>query len=162
MQGQGREFRLLVQQWEQLEVTDGLLYRRYENETGNAVRLQLVVPKCLREEILQELHGGVVSGHLGVEKTLGRLKERFYWPGHGKDVSNWCRTCPTCASRKNPTSKRRAELQTISPGYPLQIVAVDILGPLQESENGNSYMWLGTTSQDGWKRMLSQTRRPVL
>ena len=60
--------------------------------------------------------------------------------GHGKDVSNWCHTCPTCASRKNPTPKRKAELQTISPGYHLQIVAVDILGPLQESENGNSYI----------------------
>ena len=84
---------LLVQQWEQLEVKDGLLYRRYENEAGNAVWLQLVVLKSLRDEILQELHGGVVSWHLGEEKTLGCLKERFYWPGHGKDVSNWYRMC---------------------------------------------------------------------
>ena len=140
VQGQSREFRLLVQQWEQLEVKDGLLYRRYDKEADNSVWLQLVAPKCLREKILQELHGGVVSVHLGEEKTLGQQKERFYWPGHGKDVSNWCCTCSTCASRKNPTPKRRVELQTISPGYPLQIVAVDILGPLQESESGNSYI----------------------
>lgn len=73
----------------------------------------------------------------GEEKTLGRLKET---PGHGRDVSNWCSTCSTCASRKDPTPRPRAELQTISPGYPLQIVAVDILGPLQQSENGNSYV----------------------
>ena len=138
MLGESREFRLLVQKWEQLEVKDGLLYRRYENNAGNAVWLQLVVPKSLRNQILQELHGGVVSGHLG-GKTLGCLKERYYWPGRGKDVSNWCCTCPTCASasRKSPTPKRRTKLQTISP---LQIIAVDILGPLQESENGNSYI----------------------
>ena len=76
------EFRLLVQQWEQLKVTDGLLYRTYEDETGNVVQLQLVVPKCLGEEILQELHGRVMSGHLGEEKTLGGLKGEILlaWP----------------------------------------------------------------------------------
>ena len=29
---------------------------------------------------------GVGGGHLGQEKTLGHLKECFYWPGHFRDV----------------------------------------------------------------------------
>ena len=29
---------------------------------------------------------------------------------------------------------------TITAGYPMQIVAADLLGPLPESENGNSYI----------------------
>ena len=86
------------------------------------------------------MHGGVASGHLGEEKTLSRLKERFYWPGHWNDVKDWCNTCPNCVTRKSSGTKRRAPLQTIKAGYPMQIVAVDILGPMPETEEGYRYI----------------------
>ena len=41
---------------------------------------------------------------------------------------------------KTPPPICRAELKPIKPGYPMQIVAVDILGPLPESDAGNSYL----------------------
>ena len=37
---------------------------------------------ALREEVLVDLHEGVCTAHLRMDKTLARLKERFYWPGH--------------------------------------------------------------------------------
>ena len=86
------------------------------------------------------LHEGVMGGHLGVEKTLDRLKERFYWPGHYMDVSNWCRNCPICCSRKNPPKKARAPLKTIKAGYPLRMVAIDIMGPFPLSSKGNDHI----------------------
>jgi len=48
--------------------------------------------------------------------------------------------CPQCTQRKNPTPKKKAKLTSIKPGYPLQLVAVDILGPLPESNHKNSYV----------------------
>ena len=33
--------------------------------------------------------------------------------------------------------KNRAPLQTIEVGYPMQVVAVDVVGPFPESEAGN-------------------------
>lgn len=33
-----------------------------------------------------------------------------------------------------------APLQTIKAGYPMQVVAVDIMGPLPESKFGNNYI----------------------
>ena len=92
--------RRLVQLWEQLVVRDGILYRLFEDPVGREDRLQLVVPRLLRDEILTDLHEGELGGHLGIEKTLARLKERFYWPGHHQDVQNWCGKCEVCASRK--------------------------------------------------------------
>ena len=71
---------------------------------------------------------------------MARLCERFYWPGQWRDVSNWCRTCSTCATRKTLVPKSRAALGNIQTGYPMQILAVDILGPLPRSEAGNSYI----------------------
>ena len=45
-----------------------------------------------------------------------------------------------CATRKSAPKKNRAPLQRIKTCYPMQIVAVDILGPPPESEAGNSYI----------------------
>ena len=100
----------------------------------------MVVPASLREEVLSDLHEGSLGGHLGTDKTLGRLKERFYWPGHYNDVTEWCRNCATCAARKSPPVKPRAPLQPIVTSYPLQLVAMDIVGPFPESPAGNSYI----------------------
>ena len=53
-------------------------------------------------------------------------------------MQNWCNTCAACISRKTPAPKQRASLQSILVGQPMQLVAVDILGPLPESGSGNS------------------------
>ena len=82
----------------------------------------------------------VAGGHLGQDKTLHRLKERFYWPGHYNDVKDWCQTCGACATRKSPTCSSRSPLGTITASYPTQIMAVDIVGPFPESDQGNSYI----------------------
>ena len=44
------------------------------------------------------------------------------------------------ATRKTAAPKRKAPLQTIMAGFPMQIVTVDIMGPLLESPSGNSYV----------------------
>lgn len=44
----------------------------WNNENG-LTYLQIVVPKVLRTEILNELHDAKSDGHLGLEKTLGKV-----------------------------------------------------------------------------------------
>ena len=129
----------LIQQWDQLVLKDGVVWRQFEDKEGTTSILQLIVPHTLREEVLTKLHSGVVGGHLR-EKTMARLREKFYWPGQWNDVKNFCRACTSCATRKTPAPRRRAPLGTIKAGYPIQIVAVDIMGPLPETANGNSYV----------------------
>jgi len=44
-------------------------------------RSRLCIPKCgFKELLIQELHGGALAGHFGVEKTCAMLKEHYYWP----------------------------------------------------------------------------------
>ena len=50
IQGQSRRYRLLLQQWEQLYVHDGLLFRQCEDNSGKRKWAQLVVPQVLRNE----------------------------------------------------------------------------------------------------------------
>ena len=123
--------------WDQPILKDNVLYRHFVTTDGSNDHLQLVVPKSLQENVLKQTHD---HGHLGQEKTLSRVKQKFYWPGHFNDIKNWCNTCTTCATHKTAHPKQKAVLQTMQAGYPLQIVAVDILGPLPESDNRNSYI----------------------
>ena len=83
---------------------------------------------------MKEIHSGVISGHLGGQKMLEQLKDRFYWPYMSEDVKHWCKMCPVCATKKSPNANNRASMQPMQAGYPLQIVAVDITGPFPESE----------------------------
>ena len=80
---QSLELRRLLQIWDQLTISDGVLYRLFLDTTQpSGTRYQLVVPRCMRHKVLKEVHEGAMGGHLGEEKTLQKLKERFYWPGH--------------------------------------------------------------------------------
>ena len=119
-----------------------------------------MVPKKFRQDILRDLHEGVTGGHLGEVKTLSKLKERFYWPGHYNDVRDWCQTCKACAKRKSPVPGRQAPMQTITAGYPTQVMAVDLLGPLPESKNGNRYVLvIGDYFPVGWKPYLCPIKK---
>ena len=56
--------RRLLQLWDQLVLNEKLLFRKLESQDGTLFHLQLVVPKKLQKEVLSELHGGELSGHL--------------------------------------------------------------------------------------------------
>ena len=95
-----------------------------------------------------------MGGHPGTEKTLARLRERFYWPGYQSDVQDWCRDCAQCASRKSPAPNTSTTDQ-IKPSYSLQIVVMDILGPFLESPSGNVYILVATNYFTQWEEVYA-------
>ena len=146
----GPEIRRLMQIWDHLLLEDGLLKWKYDNTKGSNYWSQMIVPHVLREEIMQELHAGSLEGHLGEDKTLGKIKERFYWPGMQQDIVQWTRTCSACATHKSPSQRSRAPLQTVTSVFPMHVVAVDILGPLPQSTAGNSYILVASDYFTKW------------
>ena len=141
--------RRLLQQWEQFELKDGVLWRQFL-AGDQSIRHQLIVSQVLCDQILDHLHGGIGGGHLGEEKMRARLQERFYWPGQFLDVRNWCQSCSSCTTRKIPVPKRHTPLGTVSAGNPMQVIAVDILGPLPKTGNGNCYVLVATNYYTRW------------
>ena len=101
---------------------------------------QLIVPSTLRSKVLHQLHNQACSGHLGIRKTIGRLRRRFYWVGYKNDVKVWCATCLECQKRKSPNKKFVAPMKQYIVGAPFERVALDIMGPLPESTKGNKYI----------------------
>ena len=55
------------------------------------LQLQLLVPKPGRERLFLNYHATLIRGHLGRNRTLARLSQRFYWSGMADDVGDWLR-----------------------------------------------------------------------
>ena len=137
-------------QWESLLLRDGVLYRLWETPAGESSTKQLVLPKELREDVLQQLHSSPTAGHMGVNKTLSRVRERFYWVHCSKDVRTFCKNCDTCSSRRGPVRKQRAPLGQYNVGAPMERLAIDVLGPLPLSEAGNKYLLISADYFTKW------------
>lgn len=130
VQGASKATKSLWAQWNRLQLENGVLYRKWETEDGHGTRLQLVLPRSLVPDVLSALHDAPSAGHLGVAKTVERVRERFYWYGLQSDVEDWCRQCEKCTKRKSPQTSARAPLVSSCPGYPFERIAIDIMGPL--------------------------------
>ena len=111
------------------------LYDRWESTKPAKVTWQLVLPKGLCTSVLKQLHDSPVESHLGISKTLAKVRERFYWIHCRRDVEEWCQSCDLCAARKGPRIKQRSPLQLYNVGEPMERVAIDVLGPLPETDN---------------------------
>ncbi|KMQ86926.1 integrase core domain protein [Lasius niger] len=126
--------------WDALVLKDDVLYKRWEAPNLKSNFLQLVVPRDRVREILEETHDSPFGGHFGVNKTLEKIRKRFFWATCKQDVEEWCRTCKICVARKGPVGKGKSPLQIYNVGTPLERVQMDILGPLPLTKLGNKYL----------------------
>ena len=70
------------------------------------------------------------GGHFGVEKTLARIKQSFWWPSTKRSVAKHPAICDRCAARFTARNKRKAGLQTFSVHGAFRTKATDILEPV--------------------------------
>ena len=110
---------------------DGLLYR----ETTN--RLQLLLPQKYHRLVYKELHEDM--GHLGVERVVNLIRERFYWPHMQKDVEHYITQVCSCLKNKRPNKPTRAPLTNIITTYPFELVSIDFLH-LEKCKGGYEYI----------------------
>ena len=122
------ETKALASRWNHLSVnTDGILIKTGLTSRSSIPIIQIVLPTALREVVLHQLHDLRVSGHLGINRTIARVQQRFYWPGCSLDVARWCAACTICAARKGKPGPGRVPMTSLPTGAPFERIAVDIL-----------------------------------
>ena len=121
--------RMLVRHWNRLEICEegALWYVRPDD------RKLLVLPKGMRKKTLHRAHRDM--GHLGVERTLALMQDRFFYPGMKTVVQQYISRCRRCTVRKTKESKSRAPLMPIKSTRPLELVCLDFLS-LESSRGG--------------------------
>ena len=134
------EVKTLISRRRYLKIKDGVLVRAAtEIGTGRAV-YQTVLPRTLRASVLHHLHDLRVVGHLGIQRTISRVKQRFYWPGLALDVARWCAKCPECAGRKGKPPPKRTPLTQLPTGAPFDRIGMDILDTHKTTAKGHRYV----------------------
>ena len=136
----GYALKSLWNQFDRLELNDNILTRRWDNFETKEITYQTVLPYSQRRAVLACAHDIKPAGHLGVQKTLMKIRQNFYWPGLQGDVRAYVSGCETCMKRKGPARTKQAPMQVVRSGYPMERIAIDILGELPETDDGNRYI----------------------
>ena len=116
-----REDFTMPKQYRNFKLNRGVLFRVFKVDDREIE--QLVIPRTYRDEILKGLHDK--CGHPGPERTIRIIRERYYWPGVGKDVTRWKEKCDRCIRRKSTADK--APLVSVHSAYPLDLVCINYL-----------------------------------
>jgi hypothetical protein len=58
--------------------------------------VKIVLPAQMDDSVLHRLHSGFEGAHLGIKKTLSRVKQRFWRPGLASVVELFCKGCLDC------------------------------------------------------------------
>lgn len=134
------------EKYSEWKVENGSLYKHVPFDFGFCTNLcswKLVIPKGQRLAVYKSCHEDPKAAHLGVYKTVNRIREVYYWPRLLQDVRKYVRHCKTCAAQKVCTSARPGLMgQPKKVNFPWQFVSVDLLGPLPRSKNGFCYLLL--------------------
>ena len=86
-EGDSSGVRVLLKYWKDLRMK-GLLYRKVLLKGHDQPIAQFVLPEPSRCKTLLACHNNF--GHMGMERTLGLLQERFFWPKMAADVRETC------------------------------------------------------------------------
>eukprot|EP00794_Sanderia_malayensis_P021278 gene21278-biopygen16313 len=124
--------------WDQLFVNNGLLVRSLHRHTHFPSQA-VVVPNSLVLNVLKGLHSSPAGGHMGITRTIQRARERFFWPKMRTSIITFIQKCVDCSQNKC-TPKRKAPLQPIQISEPFVFWALDYMGPIQETANGNKHI----------------------
>jgi len=99
----------------------------------NVERSQLLVPRKMRDALLQKIHVNV-AGHLSVSKTQQHVQKRAYWYGWRRDVGLFCRACVPCNQYFRGMTPRQGRLQDMRTGAPMERLHVGLAGPFPRPE----------------------------
>ena len=118
----GAGSKVLLRFCDNLRLLNGLLYRKwvYKEEI---TYLQFVLPMSFHKRTVMACHDRF--GHLGMDKTLVLLQERFFWPKMNDDVRNHIRGCNRCLCFKQ--APEIAPMETIETSYLLELIHMDFL-----------------------------------
>ena len=100
-------------------------------------RTPALCPPRWREELVWLVHR---QAHAGAAAVVRRLRLSWFWPGMVRHVRRQLRTCETCQAAKHGGKTARSGRGRLYAGRPWQVVAVDLVGPMPETERGNRWI----------------------
>lgn len=115
-------------------IKDGKLFRKIDKNN-----VKWVVPKANRWQICKLCHDDI--GHFGVEKTLAKIQENYWFAGMRRFVTKYVTSCLNCLYYKTPSGRKPGELHPIDKiTVPFHTLHIDHLEPFVKSKKGHTQL----------------------
>lgn len=121
-------------------VNQGVLYKLVAR---GRVKLKLLwIPRTMIGQILYLYHDHHTAAHLGYNKTVGRIVNKYYWPSLHQSVAKYIRACEKCAKHNYRRTKLPGRMNvTSTPEEVMGLVGMDFCGPIEPpSREGKRYV----------------------
>ena len=116
------------------KVQDTILYQK--TKVKKTLFDAVVVPSKLQHKILHAAHENL--GHMGINKTYAFFRQRYFWPGMKKQITNHIKTCAQCAQENSQAPPYiPGSLRVVN--QPMYHLYMDLIGPFPTSTEGNTY-----------------------
>lgn len=134
------------------KVEDGRLYKFISNRDlpcDSRFEWKMVPKSSEIPGVLTDSHDSCL--HPGYERTLARIRQRYYWPKMAGEIRAYVQQCGTCKEVKpasRPLAPEMGRMRIAS--RPWQIISADYIGPLPRSRRGNQHILVVTDYFSKW------------
>lgn len=135
-------------------MTGGVLYK-YSWDDEECEEAQLVVPIHERSRIMQEYHDDPTAAHYGVERTYARVAKKYYFTGMKRYITEYIKNCPDCQRYKASNQKPAGLLSTPIYAQRFETLAIDLFGPLPESDDGKRWIFIVEDTSTKWVELFA-------
>ena len=119
-------------------INKGVLYSIWTPSTTSPDYPRIVLPPKYQEAVIDR-----------AQKTLARLREAYVWPRMRESIKARLNKCATCT-----VHHRKQENVAMGdmplPASPMQVVALDLIGPFVASSRSNKYVFTIIDHCSGW------------
>jgi hypothetical protein len=99
---------------------------------------KFVVPTAAIPMVFGYFHEPLLGRHLGVFKTIRKIRSQFIWKGMDMDIRSRVRACHICALSKLAQNFHWGWLASDIAQRPKQKIFIDYVGKLTRSKSGNT------------------------
>jgi len=126
--------------------TEGEVYKLRNGEDDGVI----ILPKDLVNAAIDNAHGTLLTGHGGIDKTVARIRQLYYWPSIIVDVKQRLLECERCqkALKSQPFKEKLHPLPLCT--LPNQRIHCDLFGPLKTKTGGKAHVLCITDAATKW------------
>lgn len=121
-------------------------FKEMGNNHLSALKIIIVPPRMKVDNVNEQLNiirryhdDPIEGGHAGTKRLFAKISAKYFWKNMMKTISSYVRTCHACQVNKTRVHTREHMTLTKTPQTPFDIVSIDTIGPLAQSENNNRY-----------------------
>jgi len=129
----------------EVEMKNGVLMAKKKGQPG----YKLVIPNNLIHDTLSWTHS---YNHRGITSMMKEIQKQFFIPNCTNAVREFIKNCEICL-RKPKRKPDDIPIKQTSAKHPWSMVHMDLMGPMNESENGNKYILAMVDSLTRWTEL---------